>query len=91
MVEANPGDRTGGGKNKEAVHRTPAQAKKRHGPGGNEMHDDAEMEREQGALKPFNANIAPQAPAVKRQKPRGRFHITQKKPPRSHRSENRRG
>ena len=49
MVEANPGDQTGGGKNKEAVHRTPAQAKKRHGPGGNEMHDDAEMEREQGA------------------------------------------
>ena len=36
----------------------------------------------QSRLKPYNANIAPQAPAVKRQKPGGRFHITQKKPPR---------
>ena len=35
----------------------------------------------QSRLKPYNANIAPQAPAVKRQKPGGRFHITQKKAP----------
>jgi hypothetical protein len=29
VAEAKPGDRTGGGKDKEALHRTPAQAKKR--------------------------------------------------------------
>ena len=51
MAEANPGDRTGGKKDKEAVHRTPAQAKKRNGPGalGNGMGQGAVMLPEQGA------------------------------------------
>ena len=49
MAEANPGDRTGGEKDKEAVHRTPAQSKKRNGPGGRGMGQGAVMRPEQGA------------------------------------------
>ena len=48
-MEANPGDRTGGEKDKEAVHRTPAQAKKRNGPGAHGMGQDAVMMPEHGA------------------------------------------
>ena len=49
MAEANPGDRTGGEKDKEAVHRTPAQAKKRNGPGAHGMGQGAVMLPEHGA------------------------------------------
>ena len=49
VVEANPGDRTGGEKDQEAVHRTPAQAKKRNGSGALGMGQDAVMLPEQGA------------------------------------------
>ena len=45
VAEAKPGDRTGGDKDKEALHRTPAQAKKRYGPGALEMDKDAEQLR----------------------------------------------
>ena len=48
-MEANPGDRTGGEKDKEAAHRTPAQPKKRNGPGGTGMGQGAMMLPEQGA------------------------------------------
>ena len=44
-----PGDRTGGEKDKEAVHRTPGQAKKRNGPGALRMGQGAVMLPEQGA------------------------------------------
>ena len=37
VTKANPGERTGGGKDKEAVHRTPAQGKKRNEPGALRM------------------------------------------------------
>ena len=49
MVEANPGERTGGEKDKDALHRTPAQRAKRYGPGPDEEVKDAEMMPEHGA------------------------------------------
>ena len=49
MANAKPGDRTGGDKDKEAAHRTPAQAKKRNGPGGRGKGQGAVLMPEQGA------------------------------------------
>ena len=49
VVEANPGERTGGEKDKDALHRTPAQRAKRCGPGPDEEVKDAEMMPEHGA------------------------------------------
>ena len=48
-AEANPGDRTGGEKDKAVVHRTPGAAKKRNGPGALGMGQGALMLPEQGA------------------------------------------
>ena len=56
MVEAKPGERTGGDKDKEAVHRTPAQAKKRNGPSGRGMGRGAVRGAEQGA-QPSGKNL----------------------------------